>query len=930
MITSWIDVASEIRKIVAAEVGKPTGRVLDDGQCASLSWIADRLPSTGLVLADEVGTGKTRIACAVVKAVVEAGGRVAVVVPHGLMHQWQSEARCVGLGHAKVFTSIKGVVEDAKTKLWEELAPSPNDSEWLLVSHGFRSPLVYEQSRDPWRVALPACVLAHLARPSRQRDGRTREGRVFKDMDEPTRRLVEDIVRRLKGREHESRRRDLRSRLQPFRYDPNGTNEKLIKKLREDEGRAVVEELLSLWFGEFDLVVIDEAHKSRGDAADEEPVVRAKVLPRLLENILKQPEHGRRLCLTATPMELDLEQWTDLLQRATRTVASAACKKAIDDFKKATREAAIAPDESCRLDRLKTTAKAFETALVPYVSRRRRDEAEIIGEFRQRIDASSGMQTHPHRRIERLPIDWRKAGDSGWRDVLFAAECMRQAALGLESELFESALHGSTKAADERGQRSLAHQIRQLHSRIAAGHIGDDISAGDLRIEVPANGSARAKGKLGRIEHWRREIQNKTKKRLDDHPRIVEAVREIESWTDQGEKVLVFGVFLKPLKWLRDVLNVRAALRAADRGKPNAHKVWKGRKALVLRQFARMREENAFSGDLQNADEEGVMRALRESYEKYREDRKRIDGHVSVVMEHWKRRISSHDDHADVLAWLRKHLVAFLLEEQVRSEGAFGACKVYRLAARFWRAHVVPELAEVDPEGRAKTAGDPRVDKLRQVFCDDANLRMRTHAVLLSGQDRWSTRRYVQAAFNRPTSSPRVLIAQSQVGREGLNLHEACRVVLQFHAEWNPAVLEQQIGRVDRKGSLWEKMARRWLDDGARGEPPFIEVRQLVFEGTYDELQWDRVGSRQHLFDASLFGSLLPPEALERVPPNRRDELLASAPSFRPRDEYWPKSATPTRTRIVSKGQERKGDGERKDAKKNTDPFFRNAKDAKK
>jgi hypothetical protein len=140
----------------------------------------------------------------------------------------------------------------------------------------------------------------------------------------------------------------------------------------------------------------------------------------------------------------------------------------------------------------------------------------------------------------------------------------------------------------------------------------------------------------------------------------------------------------------------------------------------------------------------------------------------------------------------------------------------------------------------------------------------------------------MQAAFNRPGASPWVLIAQSQVGREGLNLHESCRVVVQFHAEWNPAVLEQQIGRVDRKGSLWEQRAKEWLDAGAQGEPPFIEVRQLIFEGTYDALQWDRVGRRQHVFDASLFGSLLPADAWERVPDGRKKELLEAAPSFSP------------------------------------------------
>ena len=174
-----------------------------------------------------------------------------------------------------------------------------------------------------------------------------------------------------------------------------------------------------------------------------------------------------------------------------------------------------------------------------------------------------------------------------------------------------------------------------------------------------------------------------------------------------------------------------------------------------------------------------------------------------------------------------------------------------------------------------------RQESLRALL-DDDDSRQSLHARLLQGDTRWQTRRYLQAAFNRSGGSPWVLIAQSQVGREGLNLHESCRVVLQFHAEWNPAVLEQQIGRVDRKGSRWERLARKWIEDGKQGEPPFVEVRQLVFEGTYDAFQWDRVMRRQHAFDASLFGSLLPANAWDRVPKTRLNELNHCAPRFNP------------------------------------------------
>jgi hypothetical protein len=185
-----------------------------------------------------------------------------------------------------------------------------------------------------------------------------------------------------------------------------------------------------------------------------------------------------------------------------------------------------------------------------------------------------------------------------------------------------------------------------------------------------------------------------------------------------------------------------------------------------------------------------------------------------------------------------------------------------------------------DDEADAPAA---RLEALRAALVGDADGRQSLHSRLLQGSMKWETRRYLQAAFNRRGASPRVLIAQSQVGREGLNLHEACRVVIQFHAEWNPAILEQQIGRVDRKGSLWSKLATEWMD-GRNGESPFIEIRQMVFEGTYDAYKWDRVSRRQHVFDSSLFGSMIPPSAIGRVPTDRLSTLATAAPSFRPQN----------------------------------------------
>ena len=124
--------------------------------------MAGRLPHSGVVLVDEVGTGKTRIACALVHAVLEASGRAAVVVPHGLMHQWIAESRKVRASSPapkELSTFTEFLLEMSSNEAsWKDFSPRRDESELWLISHGFRAPLVRSNSYV-WRAALPAVVL---------------------------------------------------------------------------------------------------------------------------------------------------------------------------------------------------------------------------------------------------------------------------------------------------------------------------------------------------------------------------------------------------------------------------------------------------------------------------------------------------------------------------------------------------------------------------------------------------------------------------------------------------------------------------------------------------------------------------------------------------------------------------------------------------
>ena len=83
--------------------------------------------------------------------------------------------------------------------------------------------------------------------------------------------------------------------------------------------------------------------------------------------------------------------------------------------------------------------------------------------------------------------------------------------------------------------------------------------------------------------------------------------------------------------------------------------------------------------------------------------------------------------------------------------------------------------------------------------------------------------------FNLP-SAPLVLIATPK-GQEGIDLHRYCRRVVLYDLTWNPAHMEQRIGRVHRLG-------------GAHSATKKVEVVYCYQEGTYEALMAKRVQER--------------------------------------------------------------------------------------
>jgi hypothetical protein len=141
-------------------------------------------------------------------------------------------------------------------------------------------------------------------------------------------------------------------------------------------------------------------------------------------------------------------------------------------------------------------------------------------------------------------------------------------------------------------------------------------------------------------------------------------------------------------------------------------------------------------------------------------------------------------------------------------------------------------------------------DSARAALYEATKLRDQQFVALVSGETDAKFRERVFAGFNTPLL-PEVLICTS-VGQEGIDLHRQCRHVVHFDLAWNPAVLEQRTGRVDRIGS--ETFRERDLNRGPNG--PFLDVGVPYLAGTYDERMYEELRLRAQTFEVLTGGDL--------------------------------------------------------------------------
>jgi superfamily II DNA or RNA helicase len=99
-----------------------------------------------------------------------------------------------------------------------------------------------------------------------------------------------------------------------------------------------------------------------------------------------------------------------------------------------------------------------------------------------------------------------------------------------------------------------------------------------------------------------------------------------------------------------------------------------------------------------------------------------------------------------------------------------------------------------------------------------------------------ASREKLREAFNTPLF-PMVLIA-NEVMQEGLDLHRSCRRVVHHDLAWNPAQLEQRVGRVDRLGSLTARLR-------AKDPSVTLDVLYPLIKNTIDDRLYRAVHARE-------------------------------------------------------------------------------------
>jgi superfamily II DNA or RNA helicase len=878
--------------------------VLKDGQYESLIKISDSLVTSGVILADEVGLGKTFIALALMDNIIEARGTVGIVVPPGLMFQWEAEIskfrKLMGkpvlpISKLRGYWDFIGEKHFCSNKTSGVNLIIPEHRPIVLISHTFTTPRIQTNSCVD-TMHLPSLYWAALRNKEQPGCGDGKYWRQWLNSIEwdsnGTSGLINHLINRQFKWSPEEEAYFKNKDFKILQWETGQSRKEDIARSFQGNGigKKILQQLVGQGIGKLDLVIVDEAHKSKGDESFD------SVLSNLLGNILNptkhQEENLRVLGMTATPVELEPAQWSMLLHRIGIGQGDLNSKlRIISSFADNLINSKKHPENRVILEELLVSSKNFETSLKDIVSRRRRSHLASFKSFTR--DSRFALSSHPNRKINPISIRFEQL-NLDWKKSVLAFEGISKTVKGMK----ESRI------------------LKILDKRYASGLLGKEFADNFSSKKSDEEKTKADIAQEGRIEFWKKLLKDTHDREssedhhLNGHPRIQAGADHIESCGD--EKILVFGTFTAPLRSLRNVVNFRYMLRQLDKGLPvRVPKEDEGELKDLYQEFLRVKDKNIeslqFTGILKSINHYTDFKLLAEGA---RKDYDSLSDSLSRFFYAFKeenlpfievlpgnealRRLSDIDSFYN---FLKNYILSEILHsknlyDEYKDSDLIKKEKVTNIAIEVWTAFIkshgeLDDSIELEGEPTADEIGDnmdPK--KIMDIIKSDEtviNSNRSTFCRFMDGSTKMKSRRTLQLQFNNPNSMPKVLIAQSMVGREGLNLHEACKRVFIFHPEWNPAVVEQQIGRVDRVNSLWERLAKEhYKDNKPKEDFPYIEVDYLIFEGTYDQYQFERMKHRRENLQAQLFGALLPEECLSKVPDDMKERLIEDAPDFSP------------------------------------------------
>ncbi len=842
----------------------------------------------GIVLADEVGMGKSYVALAVAVSVLDATRRrhpVIVMVPSSVADKWPTEwdvfsQRCLKPGHG---LRAAGPIRRGSDLLKLLDDPAPTRRHIIFVTHGALTSTL----TDPF---VSLALLRHATRHRKDLLNRRRSiarfaGDLLNDSRFRDERLVTTLLETPPGRWKEawdSHRPDrpLDGDPVPFaligalpRIDLTDLREALAAvptnrgttfEARMRKARSLLRSALNVTWTQslgalklrLPLIVLDEAHHVRHETqlsrlfTNEESECDADALQGPLGNMF-----DRMLFLTATPFQLGHNELLRVLDRfhgvcwpsrAARARFDRQLEQLGSVLDRAQASALRLERTWGRLDETDASAVVGLTNFTPQEdqSERLRAALRIASDARTDLHASQALlrpwvirHVKPHKQTRRRYLAGRGIVDDvtselglavgGPATLPFLLAARAQALASLSGQ----AGSGSAQAYFAYGLASSFEAYADTRrNRVAALDDQPDVALN--AVEVPPQ-------LRWYLDHIQNALPDDTAEGWATHPKITATVARVLDLWRRGEKTLVFCFYVETGRALRS--HISRALRTE----------------IITRA--------ATAFNMKITDQDGVLaeldrlgdRLLRIDAPGYDAFRSKVRSHVGELDDETAEQV------ADVavrfmrtpsflvrLSDLSKDLTVDDLVTGLKVQDSTGSSLAGRIEAfaqsvgqkvEGEKQELLTALTGIQTGTIATTAED--FDPSERSQRREALL---PHVRLANGGVRQETRRRLMLTFNTPFF-PEVLIASS-VMAEGVDLHQECRHIVHHDLDWNPSTLEQRTGRVDRIGSK-----------ASRVDEPVV-VYEPYLAGTHDEKMYRVVKDRERWFGLVMGGT---PDASE-------------------------------------------------------------------